>query len=40
LSKSIAQITRMGKTPIIAVVERRGEIIYYKVAKERFQGPT
>lgn len=40
LSKSIAQITRMGKTPIIAVVERRGEIIYYKVSKERFQGPT
>jgi len=40
LSKSIAQITKMGKTPIIAVVERRGEIIYYKVSKERFQGPT
>ena len=40
LSKSVAQITRMGKAPIIAVVERRGEIIYYKVSKERFQGPT
>lgn len=40
LSKSISQISRMGKTPIIAVVERRGEIIYYKVSKERFRGPT
>ena len=40
LAKSIAQITRMGKTSIIAVVERRGEIIYYKVSREKFQGPS
>ena len=26
----------MGKEPIIAVIERRGEIIYYKVNKMNF----
>ena len=26
----------MGKEPIIAVIERRGEIIYYKVSKMVF----
>jgi len=28
-------ILKMGKEPILAVVERRGEIIYYKVSKWR-----
>ena len=36
LQKKIDQITRMGKEPIIAVVERRGEIIYYKISKIAF----
>ncbi len=26
----------MGKEPIIAVIERRGEIIYYKINKMNF----
>jgi tRNA-intron endonuclease len=26
----------MGKEPIIAVIERRGEIIYYKISKIDF----
>jgi len=26
----------MGKEPIIAVIERRGEIIYYKISKINF----
>ena len=26
----------MGKEPIIAVIERRGEIIYYKISKMDF----
>ena len=26
----------MGKEPIIAVIERRGEIIYYKMSKMNF----
>ena len=32
----INKISRMGKEPIIAVIERRGEIIYYKVSKMVF----
>ena len=28
-------ILKMGKEPILAVVERRGEVIYYKVSKWR-----
>src|ERR671930_1607714 len=32
-SNSIEQISKMGKAPVIAVIERRGEIIYYKVSK-------
>ena len=36
LQKKIDQITHMGKEPIIAVIERRGEIIYYKISKINF----
>ena len=36
LQKKIEQITRMGKEPIIAVIERRGEVIYYKINKMSF----
>lgn len=36
LSELIEQITKMGKEPVIAVIERRGEIIYYKIGKIRF----
>ena len=36
LQKKIDQITHMGKEPIIAVIERRGEIIYYKISKMNF----
>nr|AIF16679.1 tRNA intron endonuclease [uncultured marine thaumarchaeote KM3_74_G04] len=37
LYTNIHEITQMGKEPIIAVIERRGEIIYYKVNKMNFQ---
>ena len=36
LQKKINQITQMGKEPIIAVIERRGEVIYYKINKMNF----
>ena len=36
LYKKIDEITQMGKEPIIAVIERRGEIIYYKINKINF----
>ncbi|MBT7252128.1 MAG: tRNA-intron lyase [Candidatus Nitrosopelagicus sp.] len=36
LYKNIEEITKMGKEPIIAVIERRGEIIYYKINKMNF----
>ena len=36
LYKNIEEITKMGKEPIIAVIERRGEIIYYKINKINF----
>ena len=36
LYKNIHEITQMGKEPIIAVIERRGEIIYYKINKMDF----
>lgn len=32
----IEQIEKMGKEAIIAVIERRGEIIYYKASRMRF----
>tara|TARA_B100000315_G_scaffold204596_1_gene198023 strand:+ start:981 stop:1520 length:540 start_codon:yes stop_codon:yes gene_type:complete len=38
LAESIDEISRMGKEPIVAVIERRGEIIYYKISKMRFNG--
>ncbi len=37
LQKKIQEITSMGKEPIIAVIERRGEIIYYKISRIKFQ---
>lgn len=36
LQKQIGQITKMGKEPVIAVIERRGEVIYYKVSRIKF----
>ena len=40
LQKKIEQITNIGKEPIIAVVQRLGEIIYYKVSKTDFYQNT
>ena len=36
LSRLIEEIAKMGKEPVIAVIERRGEVIYYKIGKIRF----
>ena len=36
LQKKIGEITKMGKEPIIAVIERRGAIIYYKISRINF----
>jgi tRNA-intron endonuclease, archaea type len=36
LQQSVRDMARMGKEAIIAVLERRGEVIYYKVSKARF----
>ncbi len=36
LQKSVREISKMGKEAIIAVIERRGEVIYYKVSRARF----
>ena len=33
---NIRSIEKMGKEAIIAVIERRGEIIYYKVNLKKF----
>jgi tRNA-intron endonuclease len=38
-SKAVDKILEMGKEPVIAVIERRGEVIYYKVSKMRFRKP-
>jgi tRNA-intron endonuclease, archaea type len=35
LRKHVEEMSTMGKEAVIAVVERRGEVIYYKVAKWR-----
>lgn len=35
LRKHIEEMSTMGKEAVVAVVERRGEVIYYKVAKWR-----
>jgi tRNA-intron endonuclease, archaea type len=37
LRDSVRQITKMGKEAIVAVVERRGEVIYYKVTRANFK---
>lgn len=36
MQKKVDEITGMGKEPIIAVIERRGEVIYYKINKMAF----
>lgn len=36
LQRSVKEMARMGKEAIIAVIERRGEVIYYKVSRARF----
>ncbi|MDG6982887.1 MAG: tRNA-intron lyase [Nitrososphaerota archaeon] len=36
LATSVKEMAKMGKEAIIAVIERRGEVIYYKVSKARF----
>ena len=35
LKKNVDQMSTMGKEAVVAVVERRGEVIYYKVGKWR-----
>jgi len=35
LKKHVDEVSTMGKEAVVAVVERRGEVIYYKVAKWR-----
>jgi tRNA-intron endonuclease len=35
-SETLDQITKMGKSAVVAVIERRGEIVYYKTSKVRF----
>jgi tRNA-intron endonuclease, archaea type len=35
-SQAIEQIEKMGKEAVVAVIERRGEVIYYKASKMRF----
>lgn len=34
MGQHVDQISKMGKEPIVAVIESRGEVIYYKVARE------
>jgi tRNA-intron endonuclease len=36
LQKKVEEITKMGKEPIIAVIQRQGEIIYYKISRITF----
>jgi tRNA-intron endonuclease, archaea type len=36
LQVSVKEMAKMGKEAIIAVIERRGEVIYYKVSRARF----
>lgn len=33
---AVEQIEKMGKHAVVAVIERRGEVIYYKASKMRF----
>lgn len=37
LYENINSIEKMGKEGIIAVIERRGEIIYYKINRKKFE---
>ncbi len=36
LESSVKEMAKMGKEAIIAVIERRGEVIYYRVSRARF----
>lgn len=36
LGVAVDQIEKMGKEAVVAVIERRGEVIYYKASKMRF----
>lgn len=36
LVQAVEQIEKMGKEAVIAVIERRGEVIYYKASRMRF----
>ncbi len=36
LAQAVEQIEKMGKEAVVAVIERRGEVIYYKASKMRF----
>ena len=36
LANAVDQIEKMGKEAVVAVIERRGEVIYYKASKMRF----
>jgi tRNA-intron endonuclease len=36
LAEAVDQIEKMGKEAVVAVIERRGEVIYYKASKMRF----
>lgn len=38
LQKTVTEITKMGKEPIVAVVDGRGEVIYYKISPATFAG--
>tara|TARA_B100000929_G_scaffold11222_1_gene9313 strand:- start:278 stop:871 length:594 start_codon:yes stop_codon:yes gene_type:complete len=40
LQKKVEEITKMGKEPIIAVIQRQGEVIYYKISKMNFYQNT
>ena len=40
LQKKIEKITKIDKEPIIAVVQRQGEIIYYKISEMNFYQNT
>lgn len=35
--RRIDKMAKMGKEPVVAVIERRGEVIYYKLNRTRFQ---
>jgi tRNA-intron endonuclease len=34
--ESVEQIEKMGKEAVVAVIERRGEVIYYKASRMNF----